>query len=92
MQSLPPKSSGSYRILHTADWHLGKLLNDQSRDEEHERFLEWLLALATEAAAHAILVAGDIFDSANPPQSALSRYYNFVSGLNLALRVPVRAP
>jgi DNA repair protein SbcD/Mre11 len=69
-------------VIHTADWHLGKLLNDQSRDEEHERFLSWLLALSDEAAVDAIIVAGDIFDSANPPQSALSRYYNFVSELN----------
>jgi exonuclease SbcD len=82
MKDLPAKPADAYRVLHTADWHLGKLLNDQSRDEEHERFLDWLLALATEASADAIIVAGDIFDSANPPQSALSRYYNFVSALN----------
>ena len=70
-----------YRILHTADWHLGKLLNDQSRDAEHEMFLEWLLAVVKKEQIDAILVAGDIFDTANPPQSALQRYYDFVSRL-----------
>lgn len=70
-----------YRILHTADWHLGKLLNDQSRDEEHGLFLEWLLAAVKEEQIDAIIVAGDIFDTANPPQSALQRYYDFVSRL-----------
>ncbi len=70
-----------YRILHTADWHLGKLLNDQSRDTEHALFLEWLLAVVKKENIDAILVAGDIFDTANPPQSALQRYYDFVSSL-----------
>ena len=75
------KPEGSFRILHTADWHLGKLLNDQSRDEEHGRFLDWLLKVVKEHRVDALIVAGDIFDTANPPQSALARYYDFVSGL-----------
>ena len=79
---IPAKPANSYRVIHTADWHLGKLLNDQSREEEHERFLAWLLELSDETAADAIIVAGDVFDSANPPQSAQSRYFNFVSALH----------
>lgn len=75
------KPIGSYRLLHTADWHLGKLLNDQSRDDEHARFLEWLLKVVVEQEVDAIILAGDVFDSANPPQSALARYYDFVSEL-----------
>ncbi|MDF1656491.1 MAG: exonuclease subunit SbcD, partial [Verrucomicrobiales bacterium] len=69
------------KILHTADWHLGKLLNDQSRDEEHGLFLDWLLNVVKNEDVDAIIVAGDIFDTANPPQSALQRYYDFVSRL-----------
>lgn len=69
------------KLLHTADWHLGKLLNDQSRDEEHELFLDWLLEVVEKEQIDALLVAGDIFDTANPPQSALQRYYDFVSRL-----------
>jgi exonuclease SbcD len=80
-QNMPAKPTGSYRILHTADWHLGKLLNDQSRDEEHARFLDWLLEAVEAHEIDAIVLAGDVFDSANPPQSALARYYDFVSGL-----------
>jgi len=75
------KPSGSYRILHTADWHLGKLLNEQSREEEHTRFLGWLLKAVAEHQVDAILLAGDVFDSGNPPQSAVARYFNFVSEL-----------
>ena len=34
MTNLINKSDDTFRVLHTADWHLGKTLNDQSRDEE----------------------------------------------------------
>ncbi|MEM9017332.1 MAG: exonuclease SbcCD subunit D C-terminal domain-containing protein [Verrucomicrobiota bacterium] len=70
------------KILHTADWHLGKLLNDQSRDEEHLLFLDWLLDVVRSEKIDIIIIAGDLFDSANPPQSALQRYFDFVSQLS----------
>ena len=75
------KPVDSYRVLHTADWHLGKLLNDQSRDEEHALFLGWLLEAVKQHEIDAVFLAGDVFDSGSPPQSALARYYDFVSGL-----------
>ena len=81
MQERRATTRGTFRILHTADWHLGKLLNDQSRDEEHKRFLDWLLNVVKEEDVDAVVLAGDVFDSANPPQSALVRYYDFISGL-----------
>jgi len=75
------KPSGTYRVIHSADWHLGKLLVDLSREEEHERFLSFLLKLIQDEEVDALVIAGDIFDSSNPPQSALARYYNFLSEL-----------
>lgn len=79
--TIPSKPKSCYRILHTADWHLGKLLNDQSRDEEHALFLDWLLAAVEDHQVDAIILAGDVFDTASPPQSALGRYFDFVSSL-----------
>jgi len=76
------KPEGSFRILHTADWHLGKRLNDQARDEEHRLFLAWLLNVVKEQAVDAIILAGDVFDTANPPQPAVKQYYDFVSDLS----------
>ena len=81
MTNLINKSNDTFRVLHTADWHLGKTLNDQSRDEEHELFLNWLLKIIDEGAGDVMVIAGDVFDSANPPQSAQTQYYNFVSQL-----------
>lgn len=79
---VPSKPAGSYRLLHTADWHLGKPLDQLSREEEHARFLDWLLEAVKENEVDAIVLAGDVFDTANPPQSALTRYYDFVHALN----------
>lgn len=75
------KPAGAYRVLHTADWHLGKLLGDLSREEEHARFLGFLLETIIGEEVDALIVAGDVFDSANPPQSALTQYYEFLAKL-----------
>ncbi|TVR34269.1 MAG: exonuclease subunit SbcD [Spirochaetaceae bacterium] len=80
-ESIPPKRPDNYRIVHSADWHLGKQLNDRTRDDEHELFLRWLLQLVQDHAVDAILVSGDIFDTANPSNSALQRYYDFIATL-----------
>lgn len=80
---IPNKPASAYRILHTADWHLGKMLNEQSRDEEHVLFLQWLLDAVERHDVDAIILAGDVFDSGNPPQSAINRYFDFVAALFL---------
>jgi len=77
----PEKPAGSYRLLHTADWHLGKMLASQSREAEHSAFLSWLLDAVQEHQVDAVLLAGDVFDAANPPESARRQYYDFVSKL-----------
>ncbi len=70
------------RVLHTADWHLGKCLCDQVRDDEHEAFLSWLFELIVEKQVDVLIVAGDIFDSANPPHSATTMLYRFLTELH----------
>jgi exonuclease SbcD len=67
------------RLLHTSDWHLGHTLHQQPRGYEHERFLEWLLATLEAEAVDALVVAGDLFDAANPPASAQAAFYEFIA-------------
>ncbi|AKU93131.1 exonuclease SbcCD subunit D C-terminal domain-containing protein [Vulgatibacter incomptus] len=67
------------RILHTSDWHLGHTLHDVSREREHELFLEWLLEAIGAHGADALLIAGDVFDTANPPAAAQAMFYRFVA-------------
>lgn len=69
------------RILHTADWHLGHSFHDQPRDDEHRAFLDWLLATLIEREVDALIVAGDVFDHANPSAQAEALFYGFLARL-----------
>jgi len=69
------------RILHTSDWHLGQNFYSKSRATEHEMFLEWLLETAQSHDVDAIIVAGDIFDTGQPPSYARELYNRFVVNL-----------
>ena len=66
------------RLFHTADWHLGHCLHGVSRQLEHQRFLDWLLLELQNKQADALIVAGDIFDSANPSATAQTQLYEFL--------------
>ena len=55
------------RLFHTSDWHLGQSLHGQERDFEHACFLDWLLGQLRLRQPDALLIAGDIFDTVNPP-------------------------
>ncbi|MFZ2406577.1 MAG: exonuclease SbcCD subunit D C-terminal domain-containing protein [Methylobacter sp.] len=66
------------RIFHTADWHLGHHLHGVSRQLEHQQFLDWLLDELLNKQADALIIAGDIFDSANPSSAAQSQLYDFL--------------
>ncbi len=77
-----PRAAGGLRVLHTADWHLGKTLCDHERTQEHSQFLDFLLRTIEEQRVDVLVVSGDVFDSANPPQSAETLYFNFLSRLH----------
>lgn len=72
-------STNVIRVLHTADWHLGKTLHDQDRTEEHTHFLNFLLQTIKDDKIDTLIIAGDIFDSTNPPPTALRLYYEFLA-------------
>ncbi|MEZ5987520.1 MAG: exonuclease subunit SbcD [Planctomycetota bacterium] len=74
------------RLLHTSDWHLGHRLHDCARTREHERFLAWLLDVVVEQEVEGMLLAGDVFDTANPPARAVAQWYDFLG--QLARRCP----
>lgn len=69
------------RILHTGDWHLGRTLEGRSRLAEQERFLDELVKLADDQQADLILIAGDVYDSVNPPASAEQLFYEAAARL-----------
>jgi len=67
------------RLLHTSDWHLGHTLHDLSRKREHAAFLAWLLDRLEEHEVDALLIAGDVFETANPPSHAMTAWYAFLA-------------
>lgn len=67
------------RILHTADWHLGHTLHGISRDYEHRCFLNWLLEQLEQQQVDALLICGDVFDTANPSAAAQHLLYDFLA-------------
>jgi exonuclease SbcD len=73
------------RVLHTSDWHLGHTLHELPRTEEHAAFLAWLLDVLRARAIDALLVAGDIFDTANPPAEAQRAFYRFLAAARRAV-------
>ncbi|WP_166384692.1 exonuclease subunit SbcD [Polaribacter sp. 11A2H] len=70
------------KILHTADWHLGHRLHEQSQLEEQSLFLSWIETYIIEQKIDILLISGDIFDSGSPSNQSLEMYYSFLVKLN----------
>ncbi len=62
------------RLLHTADWHLGKTLKGQPLIEDQKFILDEILGIIDEQKIDAILIAGDIYDRAVPPVEAVELF------------------
>jgi exonuclease SbcD len=58
------------KILHTADWHVGKVLKNQPRFEEHQAVLRDLVRIAAEEDVDVVVVAGDLFETSTPTPQA----------------------
>jgi exonuclease SbcD len=54
------------RILHTSDWHVGKVLKGRSRHEEHIRVLGQVVEIARAERPDLVIVSGDLYDTAAP--------------------------
>jgi len=79
------------RILHTADWHLGKRLDNFSRLEEQQAVLAEICRISEEKKVDMVIVAGDLFDTFNPPVEATELLYKTLKKLSRNGKVPVIA-
>ncbi|WP_430973629.1 metallophosphoesterase family protein [Sunxiuqinia rutila] len=79
------------KLLHTSDWHLGKRLDDFSRMEEQQAVLLEICEVAEREQVDAVLVAGDLFDTFNPPTEAVDVFYKVLKRLTNNGRRPVIA-
>jgi len=63
------------KILHTADWHIGKKLHQFDLKEDVDLFVDWLVNLIRDRGVDVLLISGDVFDLANPSSEARKQYY-----------------
>lgn len=66
------------RILHTADWHLGKTLRGVSLHEDHAHVLGQVFRTVVDEAVEVLLIAGDVYDKASPSEAAMKLYSDFL--------------
>jgi len=69
------------KLLHTADWHLGTYLGPYSRIDEQRLFLTNLCRIVDERQVDMVLIAGDVFDTANPSAAAEGLFYTAMADL-----------
>ena len=79
------------KILHTADWHLGKRLDRFSRLEEQVLVMNEIVEIADEQKVDMVLIAGDLFDNFNPSVEATELLYKTLKQLSLNGKRPVIA-
>lgn len=79
------------RILHTADWHLGKKLDFYSRLPEQREVLEEIVQIAANQNVDMVIVAGDLFDNFTPSNEAMELLYKTLKKLAKNGTVPVIA-
>jgi exonuclease SbcD len=66
------------KVLHTADWHLGKQLGGFSLLADQKIALAHLVEIAAEHDVAAVIIAGDIYDRAIPPTDAIEAFDGFL--------------
>lgn len=79
------------KILHTADWHLGKRLDRFSRLEEQVLVMNEIVEIADRENVDLVLIAGDLFDNFNPGVEATELFYKTLKRLSLNGKRPVIA-
>lgn len=79
------------KILHTADWHLGKRLDNFSRLKEQIEVMNEIISIADEQNVDLVLVAGDLFDAFHPSTEAIDLFYKTVKRLAKNGKRPVIA-
>lgn len=70
------------KILHTADWHLGKRLQQFSRIDEQRQVLDEIVYITEKEEIDLVLIAGDLFDTYNPITEAIELFYKTLHRLS----------
>ena len=70
------------KILHTADWHLGKSLYETPQKDRQKKMLDDISAILANGDYAALIIAGDVYDRSIPPAEYISLFDSFLSGIH----------
>jgi len=79
------------KILHTGDWHLGKIVNQVYMTEDQEFILDELIRIIEEEEPDVLVIAGDIYDRAVPPVEAVELLDRTFNRILREIRIPIIA-
>lgn len=77
------------KILHLADLHLGKILQEQSLIEDQEYMLKEIIKIIKNEDIGAVLISGDVYDRSVPPAEAVNLLDDFLKILIKELKIKV---
>lgn len=81
--------AGIMKFFHTADWHLGKLVQGVYMTDDQRYVLEQFLQAIDEERPDAVIIAGDLYDRALPPVEAVDLLDEILAEIVLKRKVPV---
>ncbi|MGN7398989.1 exonuclease SbcCD subunit D [Cytobacillus praedii] len=79
------------KFIHTADWHLGKLVHGIYMTEDQRYFLNKFVDLVEEEKPDAVVIAGDLYDRSVPPTDAVELLNEILFKINVELKTPIVA-
>lgn len=77
------------RILHTSDWHLGRIFHGVHLTDDQSYILDQFVKLVGDTRPDVILIAGDIYDRSVPPAEAVKLLDEILSSILLDFGVPI---
>src|SRR5699024_7284767 len=79
------------KIFHTADWHLGKLVQGVYMTDDQAYILKQFVQKVKEEKPDVVIIAGDLYDRAVPPTEAVHLLDDILGQIVLDLKIPVLA-
>ena len=77
------------RVFHTADWHLGRIFHNVSLLDDQKYIIEQLISEIDQGKPDAVIIAGDVYDKAIPPEGAIRLLEDFINRVGGQRGVPI---
>ncbi|TQS75364.1 exonuclease SbcCD subunit D [Ornithinibacillus gellani] len=79
------------KIIHTADWHLGKIVQGVYMTEDQQYILDQFVKAVEKEQPDVVIIAGDLYDRAVPPTEAVHLLDDVLKRIVQSLHIPVLA-